>query len=365
MTNSATNPTKTREQIAEMLNAKQYPKIYYCRHMLPGVVGYGHENLLIDTDAMKRSAPSFVGKPVYVQHQKIDLPDVEENADGWVIECFYNELDGWLWAKMIITSDEAQRAINNKWSVSNAYLPIEWDPKGQHLNVDYDRKMRDYSFTHLAIVPNPRYEEAKIYTPEEYKVYQAEKRSELDELQNSNSKPTGVYMFKIFQKDRKEVTNALPANADLSQYEVEVTPGVFKSLLEVTNAVKKNEADDKEAKEKAEKEAKEKENKACMLNDDTEISLGDEKMPMKELMNRYHNSMKKNSEKEEMDKKKEKENAEKEKEEKDKKEAEEKENAKRFLEISNAHTKVKDPIRVETQQDKLKRGSQRYGSGNK
>ncbi len=348
-------------------NAKDFPKIFYCRHMLPGIARYENrdsdekmqeEHILIDADAMKQSAASMVGKPVYVQHQTVDLQNIHE-ADGFVTDCFYNELDGWLWAKFLAVSDEAKTAILNNWSVSNAYMPVEWDGGGQHLNVDYDRKIRNYEFTHLAIVPNPRYEEAKIFSPDDYKAYQAKKRSELDELQNSNSNSKGHPMLKFFTKKTEELKNGIPADADLSQIEIEVEGGVRKTLAEIVNAVKKNDEDekDKEAKEKAEKEAKE--NKKEAWNDDTEVCVGDKKMPMKDLMNKYNSMIKKNSEEEEKAKK-EKENAD--KDEKEKKEKEEKENAKRMLELQNAHKRTAPAqATIFTSSDKVKRGKERYG----
>lgn len=339
-------------------NAKEYPRIFYCRHMLPGIVSYASEHILIDADAMKRAAPSFVGKPVYVNHQKVDLTTLEQDADGYVVDCFYNELDGWLWARFILTSDEGQRAAAQKWSVSNAYNPLTWSERGQHLGVDYDRKMQDYSFTHLAIVPNPRYDDAKIFTPEEFKAHQLQKRTELEELQNSNDiKPKqGHPMFKFFQKKSEELTNAIPADADLSQIEVELEGGKRMSLQEIVNAVKKND-DDEKAKEEAEKE---KQNKKSVMNDDTEVTVGEEKMTMGELMNKWNAVCKKNSDDDAAAKAEEEEKKNAEAEEKKKKDAEEKENAKRFDELQNASTKK--AMHVEVSQDKVKRGQQRYGS---
>lgn len=356
-------------------NAKEFPKTFYARHMLPGIARYENvnpvtkkteeEHLFIDVDAMKQSAPSMVGKPIYVNHQKVNLDTLQDDADGYVTECFYNELDGWLWAKFLAVSDEAQTAVARKWSVSNAYLPKEWDGAGSHLNVDYDKKIRKHEFTHLAIVPNPRYEDAKIFTPEEFKAYQAEKRSELDELQNS--KPSeGHPMFKFFQKKDEELKNGLPADADLSKIEIEVD-GKRVALSEIINAVKKNDEDEAE-KKKAKDEEDDKKNAKVAWNDDTEVSVGDQKMPMKDLMNKYNAMTKKNAEDEE--KKKEKENAESKKKEEDEaekadKEKKEKENsATRMKEMLNAHNKAK-VVPITTVIDKKKRGSEMFGSTKK
>ncbi len=349
--------TAAAEKASSKQNAKQFPKIFYCRHMLPGIAGYEKEHILIDADAMKQSAPTMVGKPVYVHHQKVDLNTLEQDADGWVVDCFYNELDGWLWAKCLATSDAAQSALQNKWSVSNAYIPLDWSDGGQHLNVDYDRKIRNYEFTHLAIVPNPRYEEAKIFSPEEFKAYQVSKKSELEELQNSkqNSKESGTMFF----RSKKEEVKAGDTILDTDFTVIKNDDG---SEEQVTVAQLKDAKKNQKALELANAKKNEK-----MVGDDEEVEVDGEKVNMGALKECYKNmkSVKKNeAEEEEKKKKEEKENAEKEA--KEKEEKEEKENAlkkKQFEELQNAHNKK--PAIAELSIDKQKRGQQRYGSATK
>lgn len=357
-------------------NAKEFPKTYYCRHMMPGIARYENfnpvtkktdeEHLFIDVDALKQSAPSMVGKPIYVNHQKVNLATLEADADGYVTECFYNELDGWLWAKFLAVTDEAQNAVNRQWSVSNAYIPQEWDGAGSHLNVDYDKKIRKHNFTHLAIVPNPRYEDAKIFTPEQFKDYQAAKRSELDELQNS--KPNkGHPMFKFFQKKDEELKNGLPADADLSTIEIELEGGKRMALSEIINAVKKNDEDEAE-KKKAKDEEDDKKNAKVAWNDDTEVTVGKDKMPMKDLMNKYNAMCKKNDDKKAEEKKTEDEDKEKKEKEnalaKAKEDEEKKNRDDKMKEMLNAHTKGKI-VPISTVIDKKKRGSEMFGSAKK
>ena len=110
----------------EIKNAKQMPKVLFCKHMQAGVVGYENEVVLVETDTMQRIMPTFAGKPVYVEHQRVDLERLQHEADGYVVDCFYNELDGWLWSKIIVVSDAGQQAVADGWKVSNAYLPLEW-----------------------------------------------------------------------------------------------------------------------------------------------------------------------------------------------------------------------------------------------
>lgn len=349
------------EYFKEHKNAKDFPKTYYARHMEPGLCGYETEKILVDADAMKNMCASFQNKPVYVGHQRVDVSKIQEQADGYVTECFYNELDGWLWAKMIIVSDKGKEAIDNGWSVSNAYVPTEFASGGQHHSVDFDRKIVNAIFTHLAIVSDPRYEGAKIFTLDEYKNYCATKRAQLEELKNSKG---DMRMFKrIFNREEKEVTTVDALN-DGSVLELQ--NGKTVTLKEMAEAYL-----NAKAKKNAEGGAEEKKgDEKQKLNGDTEVDVGGEKMPLAHLMNKYMNVQKENEAAEEEKKKKEsdeKKNAE-DKDAEEKKNAadkvkseDEKANAKHFEELKNA--KAKTPfVQVDTAMDQLARGQAQYGS---
>lgn len=345
---------KVMPENIELNNARDFPKTYYARHMEPGLCGYEKEKILVDTDAMKNMAPSFQGKPVYVGHQKVDVEKLQEQADGYVTECFYNELDGWLWAKMIVVSDKGNNAVAQGWSVSNAYVPSEFAAGGEHHAVDFDRKIVNAIFTHLAIVPDPRYEGAKIFTPDEYKAYCVAKKTQLDELKNSKG---AKRMFKkLFKTESKEVTNAADID-DSTMVELQNGKSVsLKEMIEAVNAAEevKNAKAKKNEKDEDDKEEKEK------LNADTEVDVGGQKMPLGHLMNKYMNVQKQNAADEE--EKKKKEDEEKKNAEDKKKEEEEKANAKTFEEMKNAKNKTSAFVQVDTSLDKVARGQERYGS---
>lgn len=314
----------------EKTNAKEMPKKFFARHMNNGLAGYESENILVSTDAMKRMCKSFDAKPVYVEHQGVDLEKLQEQAAGYVTRCFYNELDGWLWAEIIIVSDEGQEAVRKGWSVSNAYLPVKWGEGGTCHDIAYDREVLEGEFTHLAIVPNPRYEDAVIMNPDEFKAYQDEKKITLNELQNSKKEKKGSDMLKkIFVKKEvatvEELTNASYTLEDGS------TVSIGDMISTVENA-KKNEAEDKKEEEK--------------INMDMEVPVGDEKMNLKELINRYLETTKEkaNAEDEKKKDEDEKANAEEEakkKEEDEKTKEDEKKNSKHFDELKNAAAKGK------------------------
>lgn len=339
----------------ELKNSRDFPKIFYCRHMFPGICGYDSETIFIDADAMKNMNPSFAGKPVYVGHQRVDVDKIQEQADGYVTESFYNELDGWSWAKFIAVSDKANDAISQGWAVSNAYVPSEFAAGGQHHAVDFDRKIVNAIYTHLAIVPDPRYEGAKIFTPEDYKAYCASKKQQLDELKNSKG---ATKMFKRLFKNKQEEVTTIDDDTM-----IELQNGKTVSMKDMVDAVtaadeKKNAKSKKNEKDEGAKE-EEKGDKE-KLNADTEVDVGGQKMPLGHLMNKYMNVQKENAAEEE--EKKKKEETEKKNADEKKKEEEEKANSKTFEEMKNAKNTNSSFVQVDTSMDQLARGQSRYGS---
>ena len=76
-------------QINLFKNAKQEPQIFYCRHIAQGVCGYQDETIFIGEDTLKKMDQTFAGKPLYVEHQEVDLENLQQTADGYVVESFY------------------------------------------------------------------------------------------------------------------------------------------------------------------------------------------------------------------------------------------------------------------------------------
>lgn len=336
-------------QVEEKKNAKQFPQVFYAKHLEAGHATYDNETILLDNPTLIEMAKSFVGKPVFAgQHEKVELDNLQEQADGYVVESFFNT-DGWLWVKFIAVSDASFEAIARGWGVSNAYIPTEFEGAGTHHNTPYDRKIVNGYFTHLAIVEFPRYEESKILTPEEFKAYQEETKAKLSELHNSKPQPQKTEgkskMFSIFKTKKEEVAQISP------DAQIELENGKTVSILEMVNALKKNEDEGK----KEEKESPDME---------MEIEIDGEAIPLKELVNRYKNAMKKNSDEEakKEDEKSEEEDKSKENEDKEeKKEEDEKTNSKDFFtELRNAHSTQGKA--VSTSMDSISRGKSRYGS---
>lgn len=295
-------------------NAKEEPKVFYCKHIAPGVCAYADETILIGEEALKEMDKTFAGKPIYVNHQKVDLEKIQQEADGYVAESFYLPEDGSHWAKMIIVSDKGHEAIRKGWKVSNAYVPDEFGIGGEWHNIPYNREVMKAHYTHLALVDNPRYEEATVMTPEDFKMYKEQKREQLKSLENAKTKGEGKTMkWKLFK--RTEVTNS----DDLSNTMVELSNGTAISIGEMVNSVEKDIQEKKEAKNK------------CNDLLEEAVKVNGEEMKVKDLIKEYESKCNKCNEDEEEDeeekksKKASKKNAEEGKDEEEKKDSEEEE----------------------------------------
>lgn len=163
-------------------NARQMPKVYYGLHFYPGVAEYpgkaanGAPNRLLVTEkAIRNMEPSFTGKPIYVEH--IDgapnLSTLQIEADGYVVESFFNQADGKHWAKLLIVSDAGHAAVAKGLRLSNAYKPSVIERQGVWNSIPFQHELMGGEFEHMALVSNPRYNESVILTPEEFAAHNA------------------------------------------------------------------------------------------------------------------------------------------------------------------------------------------------
>lgn len=349
--------------------------IYYGMHFYPGCAQYTELDksycVFLNDDTIRSMGPSFAGKPVFVHHVaevENDINKLRGEADGWVVDSFYNAADGKHWVKFIVVSDKAEQAIRRGMRLSNCYIPKKFGPAGTWNGISYEREITGGEYEHLAIVPNPRYEESIIMTPEKFKEYNDEKLLEIKKL--ANNKGDVKMKFSWFKKQKVENSTDLD--------------GMFlilpKSGKEVEIAKLINEADEVEVKKDDPK----------MAHPDHLVEVKGEKMTVNQLMEKY-NAMcetknessddddagtadpaslnaadedelveEKEDEEEIKDSKKNEEDAA-EKELKEEKKKNAKEKADR---LRNANNMPQQTAIVELSMDQIARGKQRYGSGN-
>lgn len=214
---------------------------------------------------------TFAGRPVFVSHvEGVDesVDEVRKEADGWVVESFFNAADGKHWVKFIVVTDRGFRAIKNGMRLSNAYIPHQQYGKGGLWNgVEYAKEVLGGEYEHLAIVPNPRYEESVIMTPEQFKMYNSEKEIELKRIANSKDqsqkgeKTMGLNFFK-----RSKVENS----ADLESTVVLLPES--KKELTISELVKRQDKI---------------ENMQGYANDDHMVKVGNEEMSVGDLKKKH------------------------------------------------------------------------------
>lgn len=252
-------------------------KVYYGMHFYPGVAEYVNEEngkafrVFINESTIREMGPSFAGCPIYVEHVdgvSGEIDEVRKEADGWVLESFFNTADGKHWVKFIVVSEAGEDAIASGMRLSNAYHPELTNQGGFWNGVTYQQEVVGGKFEHLAIVDNPRYEESVIMTPEQFKAHNDKQNSELKRLANSKQgekKMPGV--LKFFEK--KAVKN------DSKGIEIEkLSVTLPKSKRNVTIEALCNEADDSAMPD-------------AMANGDHMINVGDEKMKVNDLVKKY------------------------------------------------------------------------------
>lgn len=184
-----------------------------------------------------------------------------------VVESFFNSYDGFHWAKIAIWGDEGLAAVNRGWTLSNAYKPTNTTGPGQWHGVPYDEEILDAEYEHLAIVPDPRYAESMILTPEKFKAYNDSKAADLKRYANSKEKkPMGLKVYKRVVENTKEL--------DVENLYVELP----KSKKEVSFAQVINAADTYL-------------NMAGYASEDHMVKVGNEEMTVKKLAKGYTDCM--------------------------------------------------------------------------
>jgi len=252
-------------------NAKTLPRRYFGLHMAEGVAEYhdaGREpyRIFLNEATIKNMDPTYEGRPVYVRHvENVDLAKLQEEADGYVVRSFFNAADGKHWAEFLVVSDRGHEAIRNGWKLSNSYIPKAFIGGGLWHGVEFAKEVTSAEYEHLAIVPDPRYSESVILTPEEFKSYNEDKLVELKRLQNSKGETP---MFEWLKKSKVENSTEIEG--------MSVT--LPKSKVEKTITQLVNEMDAHEMHKKDD---------SAMAHPDHHVMVGNEKMKIHELVAKH------------------------------------------------------------------------------
>lgn len=199
-----------RSELVNTVAGQALAKVARGRHLEPGVVAYDNEDgskttYLLTREAIAAMRPTMKGVPVVgksggFDHLKVNARDQAAGKyDGEVVES-YDGGDGWDYALFQISNQETIDACADGYKLSCAYVPDDVEEKpGVWHNVPYDAVIRNGHYTHLAVVPNPRYEGADI------------------ELLNSNKKRGGTVKDGVIKSKLKALLNALMPFPELKE----------------------------------------------------------------------------------------------------------------------------------------------------
>ena len=254
---------------------------FVSRFIEPGLVSYDKAGVLkVSKETLDKFVQSLVGCPVIIRHQKVSNDNVEDLRCGVVSGVNYNTADGWFWCEGIIWDAEAIQKIEQGWSVSCTYIMTESTGEdGEWHNMSYDDELLNGVFEHLAIVPNPRYEEATILLNSKedkgnmlLNLFNSKKIRNSDEEGKDMKKENEESIDKNALKNRimEHVNKAVKGQGEIDGQSEDSWYEEFRKMLDKlayseSEDEKSNEKEDEETKDKEE----EKEN-SCKSNESDE-----------------------------------------------------------------------------------------------
>lgn len=345
-----------KKETSEVLNEvvmKEYPKLLTVQSfMVGGLVSYedtGDGVFLLKKETLDKMMPTIEGRPVILGHKTITLDNLEENAVGYVTKGWFNTETGQFDCEILVKDSDVYEDIkngNNK--VSSAYQVTKLGDGGKYLGQDYEAEILDGTFTHLAIVDNPRYPDAKI-------------------LINSLNGEKEMGLFNLKNNDAIEITAE-----DTVEY-----MGKTYSIGELLNSYVLHNEDKKEEEKNEEEEAKNEEEEKkntgnCKRNEDKDKDNEDEDEKKNEdsddeLVEKVTKIVKRilaekeDEEKEEEKKNKRNEDKDKDNEDEDEKEEDKKEN-RNALRLKNSYYNPRSNVsNISTRADRIKMSNLKYG----
>lgn len=247
---------------------------FVSRFIEPGAVSYGKAGVLkVTKEALDKFVQSFVACPIIIKHKKLTKDNVDDERVGVVNSVWFDANDAWFYCDGVIYDNDAIRKIENGWSVSCTYDMTEsTGESGEWHNIHFDDELLNGVFQHLAIVPNPRYEDATIIFNSKdreddmlFKLFSGKK------IQNSNEEEK---MDKNALKNKlmEHINKAVKGKGDIDGQSEEDWYKELREMLDKlayseSEAQKSNSDDDEDKGDKEEDKGDLKENK-CKNNAD-------------------------------------------------------------------------------------------------
>ena len=134
---------------------------FKARFLQAGLVKYNFGVCLLKKETIDKFINTFMQCPVIVGHKdNIKMEDVV----GHIENIWFSPEDGWFWCSGHVDEETAKK-VDNGYNVSCQYRITEYtnnDDNKLHNGNPYDKEILNGIFEHLAVVKNPRYEDAYI-----------------------------------------------------------------------------------------------------------------------------------------------------------------------------------------------------------
>ncbi|MBQ8677321.1 MAG: DUF2213 domain-containing protein [Alphaproteobacteria bacterium] len=246
---------------------------FVSRFIEPGAVSYGKAGVLkVTKEVLDRFIQSFVGCPIVIKHQNITDDNADDKRVGVVNGVWYDGKDGWFYCDGIIWNSEAIKKIENGWTVSCTYeMTDSTGESGEWHNIHYDDELLDGVFLHLAIVPNPRYEDATIKFNSKdrdnemlLKLFNGKKIQNSDEEQEMDK---NALKNKLMEHINKAVKGKGDIDGQSEEEWYKETNRMLDELAYSESKVQKSNSEDEEDKKPEDKEDEGKKENKCKNND--------------------------------------------------------------------------------------------------
>jgi hypothetical protein len=162
------NDLEIRFAKTERINFVGDGKRFKCRFITPGIISYKDVNGGVDLvrkEVIDECLNSMVGAVLTIKHPPKELI-IERNftdvAHGKVDKVGYDEATGFYFAEGTVETDAARERINAGDGVSCGFSVLEAGDGGTWMQVPYTQEDRKIEFHHIALVENPRIEDADI-----------------------------------------------------------------------------------------------------------------------------------------------------------------------------------------------------------
>lgn len=225
-------------------------KTFRTRFLQAGLVKYSFGVCLLEKETIDRFVYQFEGCPVIINHKDVTSESAKDDRVGVISKVEYNQYDGWYWAEGVIFDQEALNLIDKGFNVSCQYEITEYSVNKEgklHNGNEYDKVILNGRPEHLAIVENPRYENAMIA------INALEKEDEQQEEKQENDLGTNVIIQAINEiKENSMFKNLFKKEEKMDREEIK---SIFMECL--TELTASNEAEKKEEVKEEVKEEKE------------------------------------------------------------------------------------------------------------